>query len=229
MCALLRHNDEGSRFRICPVAGCSSVPLKWLQKHLAYAHPQISSSEAARLFRAAAVFHVPAGKVRSQVLVRKKAKLQVAKKSTARRRLIPIKTTGQLEAAVSEQSPGDCSADDSSCSDIASPQLQEEENELQIRMVDRATQCDLLPPGFLESLDRAASTPTSSSTPRAQYARKSTSSNPRTPLSPSSPPPTPGTTQLNIQPGEPCEFMCKWGNWDVIFYETPSFLSAASP
>ena len=48
-----------------------------------------------------------------------------------------------------------------------------------------------------------------------------------------SPPlPSDGATEASegSNAGQPCEIMCKWGNWDVIFYETPQFLlSPLSP
>lgn len=35
-----------------------------------------------------------------------------------------------------------------------------------------------------------------------------------------------GSSSSATSPGEPCELMCKWGDWDVIFFEAPQFHSA---
>ena len=38
-----------------------------------------------------------------------------------------------------------------------------------------------------------------------------------------------GSNPSTPNPGEPCELMCKWGDWDVIFFETPHFHCASKP
>jgi len=38
-----------------------------------------------------------------------------------------------------------------------------------------------------------------------------------------------GSNPSTPNPGEPCELMCKWGDWDVIFFETPHFHCAPKP
>lgn len=159
-----------TELRICPVAGCNTLPLKYLLKHLDKVHPDLSPEEAELLFRTAAVFRVPAGKKRMDVVVRKgkKTKLQLARKSTGGI-LHDGKIAGLFPArrAVHYDVPRSA--------EVGSPQCR-------TIKVDKATQCDLLPPGVLEPLDRALcadlqyAQPATYSSPRPQYARKSTSS-----------------------------------------------------
>lgn len=234
--------------RICPVAGCHTLPVKHLLKHLENVHPELSPEEADRLFRTAAVFRVPAGKKRMDVVVRKgkKTKLQLAKKSTGGLSEHGGKSAGLLPA-----------------SRAVNLNYSAEVGSLHCVKVDKATQCNLLPPGLFEPLDSALSadlTPSATySIPRPQYARKSTSSpaednegvivrkrnefglmkrvkfaencspNQRSPesegaeASPHAVIMDTGRSDLTSA-GKPCEIVCKWGNWDVIFYETPQIL-----
>lgn len=197
----------------------------------------------------------------------RKGKLQLAKKSTGglserthedakcvgaganrcARRADEEKSSSQADDMDSDWSAVDTSPQETRC------------------MVDKATQCNLLPPSFLESLDRAAcddhqcTRSAVKNTPRPQYAKKSTSTvsseaelivqkrwSPTRTDQPSYQPAeetvmehsstrasshaisedstySTGTSSLHnmCTSGQPCEIMCKWGNWDVIFYETP--------
>lgn len=38
-----------------------------------------------------------------------------------------------------------------------------------------------------------------------------------------------GSSSATANPGESCELMCKWGDWDVIFFEAPHFHRAPKP
>lgn len=239
-----------TELRICPVVGCTSLPLKFLLKHLENVHPTLTPEEAGHLSRTAAVFRVPAGKKRMEAVVRKgkKTKLQLAKKSTGGMSEHEWRTCNGNAGPAGARPADQC--DLLNC--VHPPCF----------MVDKATQCDLLPPGFLEPLDRAlcAATPTP---PRPQYARKSTSSaakdydrvrkkngltlmkkrvkfaercspTPTNQVGSESEVTSPTTIPMDTTystdghdsagAGKPCEMVCKWGNWDVIFYETPQLL-----
>ena len=261
-----------TELRICPVAGCNTLPLKYLLRHLENVHSDLSPEEAGLMFRTASVFRVPAGKKRMDVVVRKgkKTKLQLARKSTG-----GIPEYDGSTAGISPASHDDVNRS----AEVGSLQCR-------ARKVDKATQCNLLPPGLLEPLDRALCTdlqgtqPATYSTPRPQYARKSTSSSaedngvkvqyarkrtsssaednegdvvrkrnelgltkkrvkfaedtsptptnqpvPAVASPPAIPMDTGSSSDLGItSAGKPCEMVCKWGNWTVIFYETPKFL-----
>ena len=232
---------RSSTFRICPVPGCTAVPVKRLKKHLRDVHPQIPPELAAQLLRTAAVFRVPRGKEKRELVVRrggKRGRLQLARKSTG-------SFSWEVEGPTPREGGGDLS--DGSCYWGRDG----EDREMCVR--DSAIQCDLLPPGFLAPLHRAVCTSRSlpagegathrslpageGATHRPQYARKSTAaerlqrregSPKQSQLAPSS-----LSTSLEIEGcgasvGEPCELMCKLGNWDVIFYETPPFIPSPS-
>lgn len=262
-----------TELRVCPVAGCNTLPLKYLLKHLENVHPDLSPEEAELLFRTAAVFRVPAGKKRMDVVVRKgkKTKLQLARKSTGGISEHDGTTAGLLPASRAVQYDVNRSAE------VGSLQCR-------ARKMDKATQCNLLPPGLLEPLDKAlcadlqGTQPATYSTPRPQYARKSTSTSnegvkvqyyarkgtsasaedneggivrkrnelglmkkrvkfaentvptptnqpvPAVAFPPAIPMGTGSSDQGITSAGKPCEMVCKWGNWTVIFYETPQFL-----
>ena len=310
------HYMFSAQLRVCPVAGCNSLPLKCLPRHLASAHPTLSQEEVTQLSWKAAVFSLPAGLQRSEAVVRrsKGGKLQLAKKSTgglrepvnnasARGRRFS-KCDGVDTAAAAARDPAGRwgPGEDASDSARATPPRHEARC---VTLADKAVQCNRLPPGFLEALDSAAGTcgedsftrRPASKISRPQYAKKTTyrntSRSSRTVTSSAtsdelivkqrssltllrkrvkfaereSPPPAParqlhsqvadgmpamlkhgsddakkgqdspplpsdGATEASegSNAGQPCEIMCKWGNWDVIFYETPQFLlSPLSP
>ena len=215
--------------KVCPVGGCTSIPLKCLEKHIANVHPGVPPEEAAQLLRTAAVFRVPSGKTRREAVVRRSKRLQLAKKRT-----------GKSQSGEETAAPTHCS---------------EWEGE-ELHVVDKAIQCDLLPPGFLEALDKSSSctrcelerqtSSTTASSRRPQYAKKSSvqyakksskrmqyakksSSSANLSLNSSTTrhlatSQTDGCPALAddgerspaISPpaGQPCEFMCKCGKWD---------------
>ena len=203
--------------KVCPVGGCTSIPLKYLEKHIANVHPSVSPEEAAQLLRTAAVFRVPSGKTRREAVVRRSKRLQLAKKRTGKSQ----SGTRREETAA----PTHCS------------ELEE------LHVVDKAIQCDLLPPGFLEALDKSSScarcelerqtSSTTASSRRPQYAKKSSSSanlslttrhlaTSQTDGCPALADDGERSPAISPPAGQPCEFMYKCGEWDVIFYETPS-------
>ena len=220
--------------KVCPVDGCTSIPLKYLKQHIASVHPFIPSETAAQLLRSAAVFHVPSGKKRKDVVVRKGRKLQLAKKSTTGRR--QFETYYNIEDGTAASNGVELT----SCEE-------EQSKELVVEVVDKGTQCNLLPEGYLESWN-------TSRTRKGQYAKKSTSSiaqnirrhsistthlmtqtttsyhrSPAIEYYSSTITPAPITAPISAPTslpiaGEPCEFICKLGDWDVIFYELPNFL-----
>lgn len=117
-------------------------------------HTHLTPDQTAQLLRTAAVFRIPAGKTRRDVVVRKAgkgARLQLAKKSTG----------GGISAAHAREGDG-------------LPELRGRRRRR--RKVDKAVQCNLLSPQLPPPLNEAASYPHSlTATQRPQYARKSTS------------------------------------------------------
>ena len=198
--------------RICPVDGCTSIPLKRLEQHLTSVHPTLTAAETAQLLRTAAIFRVPAGKKRKDVVVRmggKRRKLQLAKKSCGgicRHRAARPAADDVVQGVGLTQLPG---------------------------MADKSVQCNLLPPGFLEKAEGTDSQEICRAK-RPQYAKKSTCTSPISVLRRTAAAGALNTPeqrcpqrveeteqQRRNAAGQPCEIMCKWGNWDVIFYETP--------
>ena len=168
-------------------------------------HTELSPAQTAQLLRTAAVFRVPAGKTRRDLVVRKgkRTRLQLAKKST-----------GGFSAA--------CPASASAVEGDGLPEAVRERT--RCRVADKSVQCNLLAPELFQSLDEATS-----HSLRPQYARKSTCNGSvsiaeglalkRREEEGFTPAAERGVCQPAI--GEPCEIMYKWGSWDVIFYETP--------